>query len=152
MLMLADNTLYHIVNSYATYKNKWIVFKQMLHLSWNSLFESYDMARRIFLGSNRDYLKNHGLFIDNLYFPYNVYIYWLSALSITLSVVISVVLKAVHVSTRLLSLLSKKVTVRLQSVNGLRSRQCLVNLSNLSQTFLSFAGFIEVWCFSNKNE
>lgn len=50
-------------------------------MSWNSLFESYDMARRIFLGSNRDYLKNHGLFIDNLYFPYNVYIYWLSAIT-----------------------------------------------------------------------
>ena len=31
--------------------------------------ELYDMARRIFLGSNRNYLKNHGLFIDNLYFP-----------------------------------------------------------------------------------
>ena len=42
----------------------------------------YDISRRIFLGSNIDYLKNHDLFIDNLLFPCKADIYGLSALSI----------------------------------------------------------------------
>ena len=51
-----------------------------LHLSCS--FEPYDISRRIFLGSNIDYLKNHDLFIDNLLFPCKADIYGLSALSI----------------------------------------------------------------------